>query len=141
MNLGLENKLADEFPFMSYNPQTINQKPISDLYESFGCECGDGWYELLREMCVEIAKAYADRGIEIDFKPLQIKEKYGTLRVYFASSDEMYKPIQEIIDKYEEKSEAVCDECGLPGKLRSDLNWILVLCDTHYQNELNKKHK
>jgi len=139
MNLEYENKLAGEFPFMHRNSEALKQNYISDLYGAFGFECGDGWYELLQEMCVEIAKAYTNQSVEIDFKPLQIKEKYGTLRVYFATSEEMYKPIQKIIDKYKKKSETICEECGQLGMMRNDLNWIRVLCDTHYQSALNIK--
>ena len=48
----LELKLAEEFPFMQEKKTLQEQKTegrISDLYSAFGCEVGDGWYELLHD--------------------------------------------------------------------------------------------
>ena len=82
----LELKLAEEFPFMQQKKTLQEQKTegrISDLYSAFGCEVGDGWYELLHDMCSEIMEAYQKAGEPVNLVVDQVKEKFGTLRFYY----------------------------------------------------------
>jgi len=53
------------------------------------CETGDGWFPLLASLLTALAALSKRRGAE--FTALQIKEKFGALRVYFecASSDDL----------------------------------------------------
>lgn len=77
--------LQKEFPFMKQD-----QNADHNIYKKWGFECSAGWYELLRECCEAIVARYAEDGIEIgdiDFEPVQIKEKFGTLRIYYGYSD------------------------------------------------------
>ena len=89
----LEKRLAEEFPFMRRGKSLTEQHEeggIVDLYGAFGCECDDGWYQLLRDCCAEIVARYAEDGIgldDIDLEITQIKEKYGTLRFYYGYID------------------------------------------------------
>jgi hypothetical protein len=47
-------------------------------------ECGEGWRDLLDRACVRIRRAvHADGG---SFRFTQIKEKYGTARLYWGGS-------------------------------------------------------
>jgi len=55
----------------------------------------------------------------------QIKEKYGTLRVYSAGGDQY---CEGIISMAVSMSAITCEECGMPGKQRGG-SWILTLCD------------
>ncbi len=141
----LEMKLAEEFPFMQKGLTLAQQRangPINDLYSAFGCDCADGWYDLLRSLCTEIRDAYAEAGLPVDIGIDQIKEKFGTLRFYChtwehvdrtpeneAAYREVHLKIDEIVSRYEDKSEEVCEECGKSGVLRNDLSWIQTLCD------------
>ena len=79
----LELKLQEEFPFMRQN----NVDEEQGLYRRWGCECSAGWYELIRDCCKQIEERYAKDGVEIDFEPAQIKEKFGTLRFYYGYKD------------------------------------------------------
>ena len=117
----LESALADEFPFMQRLPEHGGCW--------FGIDCGDGWYSLLREMCGEIAAAYRAAGRPVDLTVEQVKEKYGQLQFYYHPWDPM---IDDIIGRYEERSAGVCEVCGAPGCLRTDLPWIQTLCEEHY---------
>ena len=94
---------------------------------TFRC-CDRGWDRILREMFQELFTAGWDGEIS------QIKEKYGTLRVYLGftkqyDDDELYK----IVFKYEKLSETVCEVCGADGaKLRTmkdGRSWIKTNCD------------
>lgn len=136
MNRELENRLAEKFEFMRRGP--LSEDGIDNSYNAFGIEAGDGWYQLLYDMCKEIAIA-----LETAEKPVHIvmdcmKEKYGTLNVYYhfegadPENNDVYQKISDIAQKYEDLSEKVCEECGCEGTLRTDLQWIQALCDTCY---------
>ena len=67
----LEKKLAEAFPFMQIKETLEEQEAgggIYDLYGAFGCECDDGWYELLYGLCGEITEAYKKHGAPVDQK-------------------------------------------------------------------------
>jgi hypothetical protein len=55
----------------------------------------------------------------------QIKEKYGTLRIYATGGDGY---CEGVIDMAQAWSARVCEECGAQGKRRNSA-WIRVLCD------------
>ena len=102
----------------------INKYPLFFRYLDFGIECYDGWLWLLDELIGKI----------VCIDPLasasQIKEKYGTLRVYMMSTTD---EIEDLIEEYEVLSETVCELCGSPGKINDD-GWISVRCDTCRKN-------
>ena len=87
--------------------------------ELFEVGCGPGWYKLIRP----VLDACTAEGVKIT----QIKEKYGTLRIYTGSaSDKIYS----LIDAAERQSEFTCETCGEPGKLR-EYGWVYTSCDLH----------
>lgn len=109
---------------------------ICDLYGAFGCECDDGWYELLYGLCGEITEAYKKHGAPVDIVIDQIKEKYGTLRFYYHLSQndsDLRREISDIVIKWEKKSAEICERCGKAGVLREDLPWVQTLCDKCYR--------
>ena len=55
----------------------------------------------------------------------QIKEKFGTLRVYTNMTDSF---CDGVIAMAESMSAITCEQCGLPGKARND-GWIVTLCE------------
>lgn len=75
---------------------------------------------------------------------LQVKEKFGELRVYTGSYRKNQDWFQDLIECYTDLSTRTCEVCGKIGKRRSDVGWILTLCNEHYderkeQYERNKK--
>lgn len=64
----------------------------------------------------------------------QIKEKFGTLRVYFSDCNDI---INEITGFAETMSETTCEECGNIGKARGG-GWIKTLCEEHDNNRQTK---
>lgn len=137
MKAEIEANLVRDFPelFTDYGGD------IRETLMGFGCECGDGWSEIIREMCEQleplVKQWVKDNPHELDLKPRfsQIKEKYGTLRVYMTTStDDMYV----ITELAEYKSETTCETCGRKGKLRGD-GWMYTACyycakDEHKDN-------
>lgn len=77
-----EIKLQEEFPFIKRDMSIKERNTIHNLYQAWGCECSAGWYSLIRELCQEITKRYAEDGIvadNVDLEVLQIKEKFDVL--------------------------------------------------------------
>ncbi|MCS3445936.1 MULTISPECIES: hypothetical protein [Bradyrhizobium] len=93
-------------------------------------ECGEGWRDLLDRMCVRIRAAVQSGGGTFKFS--QIKEKYGTLRVYWsgALSPEATALVEEAIALAEARSATSCEVCGEPGRLYGD-GWLTTRCAAH----------
>ena len=67
-NKALEARLGEEFEFMKRTEPLPGKGP----YQRWGCECGEGWFELIRSLCGEIAAAYEKRSLIPDIKVLQV---------------------------------------------------------------------
>lgn len=96
-----------------------------------------GWKKAFgKQYLKELKKQLKKDRYLYQFRITDIKEKYGTLRLYCnGASDEVYK----IIDKYENLSYETCIECGKPAKIITD-GYILPYC-LHCYNEKNIKYK
>lgn len=154
MNKELEDKLAEDFPFMRQTEslsRQLEEGHIGDLYGAFGCECDNGWFDLIYSLCTEITGVYKKYGIPIDITVEQVKEKYGSLRFYYSvqkpnhetvfsdKEKEAHNDVRKLVNQWEKKSETVCEKCGKPGKLREDLPWIQTLCDECCSEKTSKK--
>jgi len=88
---------------------------------------GEGWFEILWSLCASLEKL-AQTEITEGRPPLrlvQVKEKYGSLRVYVdGGSDEA----MELIDAAETASETICEVCGKPGNIQCIRGWDKCLC-------------
>lgn len=97
-----------------------------DLYEM--CECNKGWYPLLDPIYDFVSWYNSIHSEHIEF--LQIKEKFGGLRVYTNFS---VKELDELIEEAEDKSYCTCELCGSTENVTTKPNrphgWILTLCD------------
>ncbi len=59
---------------------------------------------------------------------VQVKEKFGSLRIYFEPNEQAY---EELLDELASESLTICEVCGNPGRLRTDRYWQRTLCDEH----------
>lgn len=137
MKKELEAQLVKDFPlcFGDYG------KDMKQSCMYWGCECGDGWEGIIREACAKAEPLIAtwikvhehDADFNIDFAPrfAQVKEKFGTLRLYFTTYPE---GIDEIEMEAERKSETACEKCGKLGKLRGQ-GWLYTSCLKHTKEE------
>jgi hypothetical protein len=109
----------------SVKPISSKWKPLAREAFQFlpSVEIGDGWADLIIAMSGWIAELGLPEGYRAD----QIKEKYGTLRWYDNSGDEM---IDRIVTAGEWLSDHLCDKCGRPGQLREG-GWLVTRCDWH----------
>lgn len=101
----------------------------------------EGWTDtFIPEMKKELARMlgnYVD-----DFVVFQIKEKYGTMRMYWSWADRDYdeneiedlkgitSEIEAIVKKYETISENTCVVCGKPST-KMTTGWVIPVCDEH----------
>lgn len=119
MNQELEAKLAEKYPALFSAGGNM----------AFGCECNDGWYDLIKGVCQAITQHQeylAGEGAPFsDFAFSQIKEKYGGLRLYHYGGDDF---IEGVIDLAERLSYSICERCGNKGK-PNDSGWITTLCE------------
>jgi hypothetical protein len=98
-------------------------------------ECGAGWQDLLERACARIRAAVQADGAT--FKFTQIKEKYGTARLYWegALSPEADERVEEIIDLAEARSACTCEVCGAEGRLHCAGGWLMTRCAVHAQGD------
>jgi len=112
MKQELENKFYERFKFIKKG------KTPQDWF-FFGFECGDGWFDLLWDLCLKLEE------LKFEGKVQQVKEKFGGLRFYVdGATDEQWKVIEEA----EAKSYKTCETCGQSGKVGGK-GWIATLCD------------
>lgn len=80
---------------------------------SWGFCCGEGWFDLLDGLCVDIA-AYVAAGEVAPVVATQVKSKAGFLRFHYMGDfgAEGYAPVRELIRVAQLKSEHTCEECG-----------------------------
>jgi hypothetical protein len=113
---------------MSEEELIEKHKDILDLRGGYGMNCWEGWYVIIDDMLATISNSVHVRKTG-NIKVVQIKEKFGALRVYIDPYD-VYT--QGIIDMAETLSKHTCERCGKPGELRPGLGWVKTLCLNHY---------
>lgn len=101
----------------------------------------DGWTntfvpELKKELA-NVLGSYVD-----DFTVFQIKDKYGTMRIYWSWTDRKYsssevvdlteisEEVEAVIRKYENISEKTCVVCGKEATKMTN-GWVMPVCDEH----------
>jgi len=90
----------------------------------------DGWLDLVASICYTInshEKALEQKWREnVDYVVFQqLKEKFGTLRVYYMGGDEYIHGAVRMAENYSSK---VCEMCGSSGR-PTKTRWIKVLCE------------
>lgn len=85
-------------------------------------QVGPGWSQILLDLHQQLVQEAPDYGVN------QVKEKFGTLRVYL---DCWGESIDEYVRIAERRSGETCEACGAAGTLRTDRRWYLTMCDDH----------
>ena len=135
MKQELEQKLMDRFSFM----ETRNVWSGEKLNFPMPCSCGDGWFQLIWDLCekieTELNKLPEDSDYE--FMILEVKEKYAGLRFYTGGiPNSIADAVFDAIHNAEEKSYKVCEICGEKGEIKGDY-WVRTLCDKCYKKKCN----
>jgi hypothetical protein len=141
MKKELDDKLCENYPLIFSG----RHKSMMETCMCLGFECGDGWYNIIDQLCASI-QSHIDwknqqrerllesnpYNIEIPKEmpqvvATQVKEKFGTLRFYYDGGDDI---IDGMVRMAESMSYVTCEVCGNPGKSNSH-GWISTLCNTH----------
>lgn len=100
--------------------------PMTQTCMCWGIDCGDGWFDIIDELCRKIQYRIEQEGYGDGVKVTQVKEKYGTLRFYLnGEDDEMY----EYICEAEKKSAQTCEICGSDAVLDDSKFWYTTICE------------
>jgi hypothetical protein len=172
MNKHIEDPLYEKYPVL-FSGRSL---PITQSLMAFGCECRDGWAHILdhlfgfltehmnRKLWVPYSEKYKAAhaneklyGLKINPPQIildQVKEKFGTLRVYYHTAfaegespfenpniaekvdsealekalKDYYQKIDNAIDYAEYQTSRTCEVTGQEGKLYTK-GWHSVLCD------------
>ncbi|GAB9109895.1 hypothetical protein [Bradyrhizobium diazoefficiens] len=103
-------------------------------------ECGAGWRDLIDRCCVRIREALETDGGTFRFT--QIKEKYASIRMYWAGrlSPEASARVEKAIDLAEARSAVTCEVCGEEGRLRGGA-WLTTRCEAHSEGRPPIEHR
>lgn len=155
MNLDPQKHLYAKYPAIFRNKDKSMQE--SCMY--WGVECGDGWYHILDHMCAALESLYStgfyigDEYIEVQPPQVvmdQVKEKFGTLRVYhhlefsdsFREQAKVYPDARRIMESYSDYVDGIihmaeivssrtCEDTGKPGEMHvsggTRLGWYRTL--------------
>lgn len=118
----------------------IEQKLISRIPKPWGryISCNEGWYNILDELDIKLS--YLDP----DYKINQVKEKFGTLRFYFETTEDgIVKEIMyDCVRGAEYASSYTCEYCGSgAGKLQTDNYWRKTACDDCWVKKMEECEK
>lgn len=107
---------------------------------NIGIDLYDGWLPTISSACDAVDKLLgADKA---GFHFSQVKEKFGSARIYWESKildEEVEKGITRLIDRAEEATETLCMVCGAPAEIKKYCGWFACLCDVHGRERLQKK--
>ncbi|MDO4501503.1 MAG: hypothetical protein Q4B60_09580 [Erysipelotrichaceae bacterium] len=124
-----ENKmLIDEIPFLvPRNRWTdeVDEKYDYSYTELDMAEVPSGWNQYLLPLARELNEVLKRIGYEDEYRILQIKEKYNSLRWY---SNVINEELSMIVGKYSDKCRHTCHCCGKKAKWETS-GWIASYCD------------
>ena len=126
MRAELQTQIYEKFP------KLFRQKdlPMTETCMCWGIECGDGWYWLIYNLADAIQR-YIDANKKEQIEVVQVKEKYGGLRFYVGSADDV---VLGMIDFAEHLSYRICESCGSMEEVEQSEGWIRTLCRKCLEN-------
>ena len=126
----LENELRTRYPLI-FSVEPLADRGDPDMPASpstlatWGFECGDGWYELIDALCLNLQHATKNGAPQV--VATQVKEKFGALSFRTTGvNDEQ----EGMIALAETMSARLCDVCGNRGKLIR-AGWVRCRCPEH----------
>ena len=134
-NIEEENKkLCGKYPFLAWRGDPLYAGYAEEGELDYGYTWEDevpkGWRKAFCPKMWDELKAILEKADYVDkFRFVQIKEKYGALRLYYNGvPEEIYDELEAWVFKYEKLSEEACIRCGKPAKYMS-IGWISPWCE------------
>lgn len=130
----LRKQLFDACPII-YRHQ---HPPYKDnvFFRWLGFSCGEGWFDLLLELSIDIENEViahqAEHDVEMQYLPyvVQVKEKFGGLNFYMSREN---AKISKLIFDAAKRSETTCERCGMLAKTRNIGGWCYTECTRCYE--------
>lgn len=124
-----QNKeLVNKYPFLysAFNGAVSDADKFESTWQD---DLPEGWKKAFCPQIWDELKAILEKANFLnEFKFVQIKEKWGTLRLYHNGVPEsIFDEITAWEEKYEKLSENICINCGKPAEYMS-VGWILFYC-------------
>ena len=114
-------------------------KPMTETCMCWGFEVGDGWFNIINQLCQNIQHHIDWKNKTEEVVPQvvvdQVKEKFGGLRFYYSGGDDY---VQGMVRMAEGMSVKTCEVCGSPGETGGS-GWISTMCETHRNEHEEKK--
>ena len=129
--------------------------------ENIGFAYYRGWMPVVVQVCTEIDSILGDQGEH--FHWTQIKEKFGTLRLYYAFGDQSpvtmdlqspaglqsirvqtAKPsplglvLDDLVVQAQDATASICMVCGVPAKTQTYDHYRLTVCTDHHPDRVRK---
>lgn len=120
------DKLIEDYPNLFSDPSDENSRPLRYF------ECADGWERLIRTACKVIHNHVTQTEVPW-FHFVQIKEKFGGLRLYAYGGDDFTRGV---LSAMESLSYSTCEVCGLPGEPNGS-GWVRTRCDAHNPDKID----
>lgn len=136
-------ELCKKYPFLSWygNPLYLGYSEDLNLDYKYTWEdeLPEGWRKAFCPQMWDDLKTILEKADYVDkFRFAQIKEKYGTLRLYHNGVPaSIYEEVSAWETKYENLSEETCINCGAPAT-HMTLGWINFVCE-NCKNEVKSR--
>lgn len=121
-----QNKLYTDYPKLFRQKDFESNQTLMNR----GVSVGDGWYQILADLCEDIQKYADERESAPGFKQpefFQIKNSFGELRIQPMDYDPY---VEALIEKAKKRARSTCESCGGPGEERPFRGWHMVACPT-----------
>jgi hypothetical protein len=148
VSLAWEHYSIDKKKSLLYNDIELKEELDSSKYKVlkeedsnypfylFGIECGSGWFKLIKPIIEYIDKYNENKSEDDKIIITQIKEKYGTLRIYISHGT---KELFDMIDNAERESEITCETCGSKNNVGYTFGYIQTICHDCIKKECVNK--
>lgn len=91
----------------------------------------EGWHQLIDDAFEAVEKVLSTSSGEY-FRIVQVKEKFGALRIYFREAGtppEAIAQLSEIMRDAEARSQRICEVCGAPARFGLKRGTYSVRCE------------
>ena len=109
----------------------------------FGVETGPGWHPVIKKVLDKISQYNQDSPEDSRIFVDQVKEKFGTLRIYVTYDNVPKETIEDIdaaISEAENEARDICEFCGAKENVGVRIKgWYTTMCESCAKKEVKKE--
>lgn len=118
-----QREILERYPALFERPQ--GSKGLTLLDDGLACDAG--WYQILDRLFADLSKIQKE-DILTHLRVVEVKEKFGRLRVYVVGGNER---VDARIEQAVDEASATCEGCGGPSPgFRYHGAWYGNICDS-----------